>query len=137
MRRPACATLAFVGVLALGCGGSNAASDASAVAPRPIGEVAQADSATLAVGQRLFDVSCALCHGPAASGTQQGPPLVHVIYEPNHHSDASFQRAAAQGVRAHHWNFGDMPPVPGVTPDDVAKIVAYVRHLQRQAGIGT
>lgn len=39
------------------------------------------------------------------------------------------------GTRAHHWQFGDMKPVPGLTPDDVAYITAYVRVKQRTAGI--
>jgi hypothetical protein len=37
--------------------------------------------------------------------------------------------------RRSEWKFGDMPPVPGVTPDDVAHITAYVRMHQRKAGI--
>lgn len=39
------------------------------------------------------------------------------------------------GAPSHHWQFGDMPPVEGVTEDQVAAITEYVRHLQRQAGI--
>jgi mono/diheme cytochrome c family protein len=89
----------------------------------------------LAEGERLFDQNCARCHGPRATGTDQGPPFVHIIYEPNHHSDAAFQMAALNGVRAHHWQFGDMAPVPGVTAGQVSEITAYVRWLQRQAGI--
>jgi hypothetical protein len=58
-----------------------------------------------------------------------------VIYEPGHHGDESFQRAAAQGVRAHHWRFGNMPPVEGVTRSDVKMIISYVRDLQRATGI--
>jgi mono/diheme cytochrome c family protein len=121
-------------VVAAACGGPNAGGDGA----RPPAEAAPAepDSATLAAGERLYEASCARCHGPGGAGSETGPPLVHVVYEPGHHADAAFQRAAAQGVQAHHWQFGDMPPVPGVTPDDVAKIVAYVRHLQRRAGIG-
>jgi hypothetical protein len=61
--------------------------------------------------------------------------LRHKIYESSHHSDAAFQLAAKNGVVAHHWKFGDMPPVPGVTPDDVAHITAYVRAEQRKVGI--
>ena len=63
------------------------------------------------------------------------PPLVHKIYEPSHHGDESFQRAAAVGVRAHHWSFGDMPAVEGITRGDVTMIVAYIRELQRANGI--
>ena len=86
-------------------------------------------------GEGKFNNFCARCHGAEGSGTKQGPPLVHKIYEPNHHGDAAFQRAAANGVRAHHWQFGDMPKIEGVKPEDVDQIVKYVRWLQRQAGI--
>lgn len=86
-------------------------------------------------GEAKFNATCAGCHGERATGTVQGPPLVHKIYEPNHHGDPAFQRAAANGVRAHHWRFGDMPKIEGVTPEDVDQMVKYVRWLQRQAGI--
>ncbi|MEW6542132.1 MAG: cytochrome c [Nitrospirota bacterium] len=86
-------------------------------------------------GEAKFNTFCARCHGERGVGTKQGPPLVHKIYEPNHHGDPAFHRAAANGVRAHHWNFGDMPKVEGATPDDVDQIIKYVRWLQRQAGI--
>jgi mono/diheme cytochrome c family protein len=87
------------------------------------------------VGETKFNSSCAACHGKEAAGTDHGPPLVHKIYEPNHHGDPAFQRAVANGVRAHHWEFGNMPKIEGVTPEDVDQIVKYVRWLQRQAGI--
>ncbi len=86
-------------------------------------------------GRELFEGRCIACHGKNATGTKNGPPLVHKIYEPNHHSDASFYRAVAQGTRAHHWPFGNMPPVTGVKKDEVAKIIGYVRELQRANGI--
>ncbi len=71
----------------------------------------------------------------AGRGTNMGPPLVHKIYEPSHHADFAFMRAAMQGVRAHHWKFGNMPKISDATPDDVTQIIPYVRWLQRQAGI--
>jgi mono/diheme cytochrome c family protein len=86
-------------------------------------------------GETKFNANCASCHGKQAAGTDHGPPLVHKIYEPNHHGDPAFQRAAANGVKAHHWEFGDMPKIGGVTPEDVDQIVKYVRWLQTQAGI--
>lgn len=86
-------------------------------------------------GEQKFTANCSRCHGVGAVGTSQGPPLVHKIYEPNHHGDAAFQNAAANGVRSHHWQFGNMPKIEGVTPDDVDHIVKYVRWLQKQAGI--
>ena len=87
------------------------------------------------VGEAKFNANCSVCHGQRAAGTDHGPPLVHKIYEPNHHGDAAFQLAAANGVRAHHWEFGNMPKIENVTPGDVEQIIRYIRWLQRQAGI--
>lgn len=89
----------------------------------------------VALGKQLFDANCARCHGPAGRGTEQGPPLVHRVYRPGHHSDMSFHYAVKNGTRQHHWHFGDMPPVGGVSAEDTAHIVAYVREEQRRAGI--
>ncbi len=102
--------------------------------PKGAGAVS-AVPADLQAGEAKFKSNCAVCHGAGGVGTNQGPPLVHKIYEPNHHGDAAFQRAAASGVRAHHWQFGDMPKIESVTPDDVDQIIRYVRWLQQQAGI--
>ncbi len=86
-------------------------------------------------GEERFNGLCARCHGMAGRGTNMGPPLAHKIYEPSHHADFAFMRAAMQGVRAHHWKFGNMPKIAEATSDDVTKIILYVRWLQRQAGI--
>ena len=87
-------------------------------------------------GKSGFEAKCAACHGVNAAG-QDGvaPPLVHKVYEPSHHGDESFQRAASLGVRAHHWPFGNMPAVEGLTRGDVKMIIAYIRELQRANGI--
>lgn len=88
------------------------------------------------IGKTIYDAKCAACHAPGAVGQVDiAPPLVHIIYEPSHHADEAFQRAAAYGVRAHHWKFGNMPPVEGVTRGDMAMVIAYVRELQRANGI--
>ncbi|PVB60691.1 c-type cytochrome [Labrenzia sp. 011] len=93
-------------------------------------------SAEARAGGALFEENCAGCHGENAAGRDGfGPPLVHRIYEPGHHGDGAFHLAATRGVRAHHWPFGDMPPVENVSEPDVEKIVAYVRTLQRANGI--
>ena len=83
----------------------------------------------------MFNQNCATCHGNLAIGTDLGPPLVHIIYEPGHHSDEAFRRAVLLGVVPHHWSFGPMPAQSGVTPEQVQDIIRYVRWLQRQAGI--
>jgi len=88
-------------------------------------------------GKTLFDRSCAACHGANASGTDTGPPLVHDIYNPGHHSDDAFVLAARNGTRAHHWPYGDMPPVDGVNEAQARAIATYVRELQATNGIIT
>ena len=91
--------------------------------------------AALARGESLYVATCRQCHGAGAAGTAQGPPLAHRTYEPGHHGDAAFLLAVRNGVRAHHWRFGDMPPQPGVSDDEVRAITAYVRWVQRERGI--
>ena len=88
-------------------------------------------------GAELFTANCSECHGPTAGGSSQGPPLVHKIYEPGHHADFSFVRAVDTGSPQHHWNFGDMEPVPGLSPEEVNTIICYVRELQYANGIFT
>jgi mono/diheme cytochrome c family protein len=91
--------------------------------------------AELARGEQVFAARCASCHGELALGTEQGPPLLHIYYEPDHHADAAFLRAVQFGVQPHHWDFGPMPPVEGIARADVDAVTAYVRWLQREAGI--
>lgn len=86
-------------------------------------------------GKGLYEKKCASCHGADLKGTKVGPPLLHQYYVPSHHSDVSFQIAVKNGVPAHHWQFGDMPAVPNLSPDDVAHITAYIRAQQRRVGI--
>jgi mono/diheme cytochrome c family protein len=86
-------------------------------------------------GREAFRANCAQCHGEHAGGTDQGPPLVHLWYRPNHHADAAFFLAAKRGVPQHHWSFGNMPPQPQVGERSLQQIVAYVRELQKANGI--
>lgn len=88
-----------------------------------------------AVGMNKFRTLCSSCHGKWAEGSEQGPPLLHNFYVPSHHSDSAFYSAALEGVRAHHWKYGDMPKVEGATTKDVEKIVPFVRWLQQANGI--
>ncbi|ANH07016.1 cytochrome C (plasmid) [Shinella sp. HZN7] len=87
------------------------------------------------MGEKAFNAVCAACHGANAAGTEAGPPLVHEIYEPSHHGDQAFAVAVVNGVRAHHWTFGDMPPQPAMTRADLRNVIAYVREMQRANGI--
>lgn len=93
-------------------------------------------SAQAQIGKTAFDAVCSTCHGANATGRMGfGPPLVHRIYEPSHHGDMAFQMAVQNGVKAHHWPFGNMPPQSGLTRSDVDAIVTYVRELQAANGI--
>lgn len=90
----------------------------------------------LGLGLQRVRKNCAACHGQWAEGVaDKGPPLVHPYYRPDHHPDAAFYRAAMQGVKAHHWPFGDMPPVPGITSQDVTSILEFLRWWQEQNGM--
>lgn len=86
-------------------------------------------------GEESFQNRCAVCHGQRADGTASGPPLVNRLYEIGHHPNFSFHNAVNKGVTAHHWHFGDMPPIPNVDSDEIDAIICHVRDLQRAEGI--
>ena len=88
-------------------------------------------------GEELFNANCSACHGVGATGTDLGPPLVHRIYHPGHHPDFSIRNAVAQGVVQHHWPFGNMAPVAGLSSDEVENIICYIRQQQRASGVFT
>jgi mono/diheme cytochrome c family protein len=88
------------------------------------------------IGKRAFDAKCASCHGSNAAGINGiAPPLIHFIYEPNHHPLETFLSAVQTGVPSHHWSFGDMVPVAGVPAGIVKNIETYIREVQRENGI--
>ena len=86
-------------------------------------------------GETIFNANCTSCHGNNATGSDKGPPLIHNIYNPGHHSDLSFYRAVKMGTKQHHWRFGNMPPQKHVKENDVTKIIKYIRELQVANGI--
>lgn len=85
-------------------------------------------------GAGVYAANCAQCHGEDLRGTEQGPSFLSQVYEPSHHSDPAFQLAVVRGVPAHHWDFGPMPPIPDLEPDEVDAIVAFVRDRQQTDG---
>ena len=94
-----------------------------------------ADSGVAEQGAALYQANCAQCHGADLRGTDQGPPHLDVIYEPGHHGDAAFVLAVRRGVQPHHWDYGAMPAIEGLSDQDIADIIAYVREQQRRVGI--
>lgn len=107
-----------VGLLVAGCGDDGS---------RP-------QSAASGRGATLYQRSCASCHGADLSGTSKGPSHLSQVYEPGHHPDDSFRAAIARGAIAHHWNFGNMPAVPGLNDDEVDAVIAYIRAQQEARG---
>ena len=112
-------------LLAAGCGTSSTVF---------VADIPPQDPALVAGGEMLYQASCAECHGVDLRGTDRGPSHLSGIYEPNHHADIAFLLAVRRGTPAHHWTFGAMAPVEGLSEDDVAAIVAYVREAQRTEG---
>ena len=92
-------------------------------------------SSTASKGQLVFNTNCASCHGINAAGGIDGPPLIHNIYNPGHHANASFIRAVRNGVKQHHWQFGDMPPQKHVAFGDMVFLMKFIREVQQQNGI--
>lgn len=114
----------IVAMAVAGCGGGSS----TAADPMP------PDASLLARGREVFATSCAECHGADLRGTDQGPSFLSIVYEPDHHADIAFLLAAQRGVGQHHWRFGDMPPVDGVSEEDIAAVAAFVRETQSTEG---
>ncbi|MBT6327821.1 MAG: cytochrome c [Candidatus Thioglobus sp.] len=82
-------------------------------------------------GKSKYQSTCMKCHGKSLLGTETGPSLLDNTYKPSHHADLSFYYAVKSGVRQHHWKFGDMPMITGLSPERVSDIIAYVRQQQK------
>ncbi len=121
VRRPLDAVVLVVVALVVACG-----SDEPQSGPSASGDVVR--------GAEVYASSCASCHGADLRGTDKGPSHLSIVYEPSHHGDASFRSAIANGSPQHHWDFGDMDPVDGLSDDDVEAVIAFVRTEQERLG---
>ena len=119
--RQAVALLAALAVTVTACGSDGGNSTDSA-------------STQTELGAQVYAEACASCHGADLRGTDKGPSQLSIVYEPNHHSDASFRNAIANGAPQHHFDFGDMEPVEGLTEADVEAVIAFVRSEQQRLG---
>ena len=130
----AAAVLTLLAVVAACTGGGNeppaptATPSAATAAPAP-------PTAVSVGGRALFIQTCSTCHGVDLQGTDRGPPFLNPIYGPGHHSDAAFRLAVQRGVISHHWRFGNMPKIEGLTDEQVEEIIKFVREQQALAGI--
>ncbi|MDW3221077.1 MAG: cytochrome c [Acidimicrobiales bacterium] len=95
---------------------------------------AVAGPGSIQLGAEVYAQTCASCHGADLQGTDKGPSHLSIVYEPNHHTDASFRNAIANGAAQHHWNFGDMPSIDGLTGEEVDAVIAFVRAEQERQG---
>ena len=135
MKRSATLVGVAVGVgLLAACGPSVELPEPEVLAVR-LDSIASTAPDEYADGKRSYEMWCAVCHGPAAGGSTTGPPLVHPVYRPAHHADAAFYIGIRNGVVQHHFRFGPMPALPGVSDEEAREVVAYVRWLQRSMGI--
>jgi mono/diheme cytochrome c family protein len=99
------------------------------------GESSSNESAgDLELGKKVYNGACAMCHGADLRGTTRGPSHLSKVYEPSHHADGAYRAAIRNGVRAHHWNFGDMPALPDMPDDYVDAVIAYIRSEQVKQG---
>lgn len=74
-----------------------------AAAPKADSIIIPELSQTAQSGKFAFEDNCAACHGETLAGTDAGPPLIHELYVPGHHSDAAIVHAAKNGVTSHHY----------------------------------
>ena len=97
-------------------------------------EPTSAAAAPIPDGAAVYQQYCAECHGVDLRGTDKGPSQLSIIYEPNHHGDFAYRSAIREGTREHHWWFGDMPPVEGITDLEIEKVISYIRAEQERLG---
>lgn len=122
--------LAWVAVSAMAaialsaCGGGGETGGGTAVA-----------TAGAAAGQKLYQQTCAMCHGYRGEGVQRlGKPIVDSEFV-RRHSDEELVRFLIEGRAANHPDNTQgipMPPRggnPSLTDEDLALIVAYMRSI--------
>ena len=120
--------LRLIVVMAIAAGASAAqGQDKQITVPALLGD--------LLAGQKVFGRYCQSCHGVNASGTDKGPTLLHRVYHPGHHNDASIYIAVRRGSQQHHWRFGSMKPVDGISDAEIAQVIAYIRAMQKANGL--
>lgn len=112
------AAVAFAFSVAVAACGS--AEDGSGAAPR--------------TGAEVYAASCASCHGEDLRGTDEGPSQLSIVYEPDHHPDMAYRSAIVNGAAQHHWGFGPMPPIEGLSDTEIDAVIAFIRSEQERLG---
>ncbi len=135
------AAVALFATLSVACGAdASERGDSSAAEPIPTQApdvtAPAGTAAELAIpdGAEVYQQFCAECHGVDLRGTDKGPSQLSIIYEPNHHGDYAYRVAIRDGTREHHWWFGDMPPVEGISDLEIEKVISFIRAAQQRLG---
>ncbi|MGE4610021.1 MAG: cytochrome c [Paracoccaceae bacterium] len=128
MIKPTDRAVPGVNTAAHGAAAGAAAPQADSIIIPELSQIAQS-------GKFAFEDNCAACHGETLAGTDSGPPLIHELYVPSHHGDGAILSAAKNGVTSHHWRFGNMPPVDGISDTKIRWITTYIREMQVANGI--
>ena len=113
---------AIVSLLAAACG------DGDVTVPDLPGDAA--------AGAVVYEQSCAGCHGADGSGADAGPGLLVPEYSLPGFDDTALVTAIVNGVAADEGRYGGMPMIRGLSDQDLADLIAFVRELQRDSGAG-
>src|SRR5215831_6692451 len=81
-----------------------------------------AGAADLAQGKKLFEVHCALCHGPKGEGGRG--PLLATLKLRRAADDAALVKILEDGIRG-----TEMPGAGSMTAHEIRQTAAYVRSL--------
>ncbi len=94
------------------------------------------DAESLAIGQRVYNVNCAVCHGDQGNGDgpmaaqfttyQANPPAVLTADRLQQVPDSHFYNVTTNGLGQFMPAFGNL--IPG---DEIWNLINYVRELQR------
>jgi mono/diheme cytochrome c family protein len=83
------------------------------------------------LGQKIFHIVCAGCHGRDALGGNKAPTSLQAKFHPSNFANGKFARVILNGS-----NSGSMPSQKRkVTDQDIREIIQYIRYSQKQAGI--
>ena len=77
--------------------------------------------------EKLYDSFCIECHDTQGKGTQYGAARAHLVYGPQYHTNRSFFLAVSTGIKAYHWQYGDITKVSSVATEDAAYIESYIQ----------
>ena len=131
--------------LLVGCGGksqesstsTNTDTTSSSTAPTPNTSVtadtaAEAAMDPVALGNKIYQERCALCHGPEGKG--DGPAAAGLNPKPRNHTDGKYMnsRTDAQLLEVIHHGKGGMPAWGGIlTETEINAVLKHVRSLAK------